>query len=202
MDLQAASFVVVVAPTLGDRIVEMPLASAAADRLVGLVAAASEDDTLRDAVSELEQRAFSKFRGLLEDLADTTTSLKLYLANPGEDLREAGITAHQASRGLEVMSEVSTTNRTVYVESGILIGANVRTRAFELHDGVTGKKYAGKVDSKAVPQIDGLQLGEAYRYSARVSVEQTYGSSSSAPRATHRLEMIKRAPDVSAESDT
>jgi hypothetical protein len=62
------------------------------------------------------------------------------------------------------------------------------------------EKYAGKVEQDALPQIDGLQLGEGYRYSARVLVEESFGSASSEPKAVHRLQMIRRAtetPDVS-----
>jgi hypothetical protein len=202
IDLQAASFVVVLAPTLGDRMVEMPLAGVAADRLMSLLEAAEADDdtTMKEAVASLEQRAFSKFRSLLEDLADTSASMNLYVAHPGRELRHTAVTPQQAGRGLAVMSAVSTTSQEVYIESAVLVGANVRTRAFELRDDETGAKYAGKVEKDAVAQVDGLQIGEAYRYSARVLVEESYGSSSSEPKVVHRLRMIRRkaeTPDAS-----
>lgn len=202
IDLQAASFVVVLAPTLGDRMVEMPLAGVAADRLMALleVAEAEDDEAMTEAVGTLQQRAFSKFRSLLEDLADTAASLNFYVAHPGRKLQHTAVTPQQAGRGLAIMSEVSTTSQEVYIESAVLVGANVRTRAFELRDDETDAKYAGKVETDAVPQIDGLQLGEAYRYSARVFVEESYGSSSSQPKVVHRLRAIRRKAESPAES--
>jgi hypothetical protein len=200
VDLQAASFVVVLAPTLGDRMVEMPLATVAAQRLLSLLATVDDEDHFRQAVADLQQRAFTKVRSLLEDLVDTNASVRVYFAHPGQDLRETGLSSAQAGRGLEILSEASTTSREVYIERAVLIGANVRTRAFELRDESTGEKYAGKVEQEALPQIDGLQLGEGYRYSARVFVEESFGSASSEPKAVHRLQMIRRAteaPDVS-----
>lgn len=192
VDLQAASFVVVLAPTLGDRMVEMPLAGVATDRLLSLIASTDDESEFREAVAGLQKRAFSKFQGLLEDLVDTNASLRMYFANPGKEIRETGVTPDQASRGLEILSEVSTTSKQVNIDSAVLIGANVRTRAFELRDDLTNNKYSGRVERDALPQIDGLQLGEAFRYSARVVVEESYGSSSSEPKVVHRLQAIRR----------
>jgi hypothetical protein len=202
IDLQAASFVVILAPTLGDRLVEMPLAGVAADRLMSLLETTETDDgqSFKEAVSTLEPRAFSKFRSLLEDLADTTASLNLYVAHPGRELRRTAVTPQQAGRGLEIMSEVSTTSREVYIGSAVLVGANLRTRAFELRDDDEEVKYAGKVERDALRQIDGLQIGEAYRYSARVLVEESYGSSSSEPKVVHRLRAIQRTSEAPRES--
>lgn len=191
VDLQAASFVVVLAPTLGGQMVEYSLAGAASDQLVSLIASAEDDDTLRASVSRLHERAFSKFRGLLADIADTTTRVNVYLAKPNGDLRETTMSAQQANRGLAIMSEVSTDEEFVNIERAILIGANVRTRAFELRDEATDEKYAGKVAKDALPQIEGLQIGEPLRYTARVAVVKAYPSTQSEPKIVHRLEMIR-----------
>jgi len=164
------------------------------------VAEADNEDAMKEAVGMLQQRAFSKFRSLLEDLADTTASLNFYVAHPGRGLQHTAVTPQQAGRGLAVMSEVSTTSQEVYIESAVLVGANVRTRAFELRDDGSDAKYSGKVEKDAVAQIDGLQIGEAYRYSARVFVEESYGSSSSEPKVVHRLKAIRRKAETTQAS--
>lgn len=191
VDLQAASFVVVLAPTLGGQMVEYSMAGDASDQLVSLIACASDDAALRAAVSRLHPRAFSKFRSLLTDVADTTASLNIYLAKPNGELRETVMSAQQANRGLAIMSEVSTDEAVVTVERAILIGANVRTRAFELRDEASDEKYAGKVARDALRQIEGLQIGEPLRYTARITVITTYPSTQSEAKTVHRLEAIR-----------
>jgi hypothetical protein len=192
IDLQAASFVVILAPTLGDRMVEMPLATLATDHLLSIIDAVDDSDQFRSAIAGLEQRAISKLRGLMEDLFDTNASLNAYLARPSGQLRLSAMTPQGAGRGLEILAEASTTVAEVFVERAVLIGANVRTRAFELRDDSTDEKYSGKIDPDALGQVDGLQLGEAFRYIARILVEQSYSAAYAEPKTKHRLRMIRR----------
>ncbi|MHB1468472.1 MAG: DUF6575 domain-containing protein [Solirubrobacteraceae bacterium] len=196
VELQAASFVMVLAPTLGDRMVEMPLATASAGRLISLLEAAGDEDVFRAEMSTMRKRAFAKVRDLFEDLVDTNVSIHAYLALPDGTLRHAGLDRVDAGRGLRILTDVSQTKTEVLIERSTLIGANIRTRAFELRDEATGEKYAGKVEPAALRQLDGLQLGAGYVYRARILREESFGSASSDVKITHRLQMIRRAIDA------
>jgi hypothetical protein len=192
VDLQAASFVVVLASSTGGRLFDSDLAATAADRLLSLIDAAGDESSARAAIATLKERGFAKFRGLLEDVVATEATLSVYSAQPGRQLKEAGITPAAASSALGIMDEATTDTDFADVASGVLVGANVRTRSFELRDDEAGATYVGKVSDEAVPQIDGLQLGEAYRYRARVKIVETFGSAAAGPKVAHTLESIYR----------
>lgn len=186
VELRAASFVVIMSPTQEDSLLE-PLAQRATRRLLDLLARSGEEERLSDSVAGLRKRAISKYRTLLEGVVDRDTDLGLYFAAPDEELETVTVTPASAEAGLRIATSASETSSELVIERAILIGVNLRTRAFEISEPASDDRYAGRISVDALGQIEGLPTGEAHRYSVRLLVEQAYVSFSSEPSTKYRL---------------
>lgn len=187
VELRAASFVVIMSPTQEENSLLEPLARRATRRLLDLLARSGDEERLSDSVVGLRKRAISKYRALLEGVVDRDTDLGLYFAAPGEELETVTVTPAGAESGLRIATRASETSSELVIERAILIGVNLRTRAFEISEPASDDRYAGRISVDALRQIEGLPTGEAHRYSIRLLVEQAYVSFSSEPSTKYRL---------------
>lgn len=188
-DVQAASFVSLIVPSSGaDALFEMPDIQIVLGTFLRLLEACSSPDELSTLVEGMGPRAIGKLRELLEEIADTSADLTAYLALPDQVLVSAQVPTAVATQGVEVLSAVSNDRSDVLLADATLIGVNLRTWVFELHDAsVDPGKFTGKVDAVAREQIEGLPTGVAHRYAAQLIAETSYSTLTSETKTKYRL---------------
>lgn len=212
LDLEAASFVAILAPSRTARStpskpslgLEMPTTAAALDKLQSLLRAvsSSEHDAegLRSSIQGLGVRAVTKIRDLLEVALDQNTPLTVYVAAPGASVEEVRVSTAEASAGVLVLSESDASLEEIVLESAWIVGVNLRTWVFELHDPMTEpNKFSGKVMEHARSQIDGLPTGEAYRYVAEIVAESSVSDLTDEIKVRYSLKSIRPAGDAGTE---
>jgi hypothetical protein len=178
IDLQAASFVAILAPSLrstdAPRLeLEMPATTSALKHIGAILESCSEESQLRDSISNLGIRSVTKLRNLLELTLDQNTSLGVYIAVPHERVSEIHISTKIASSSLLILTERDEILEEIQLSQAILIGVNLRTWAFELNDeSREPHKFSGKILDSARQEINGLPTGDGYRYDA-IIIAQT-----------------------------
>ena len=106
-------------------------------RLLSAVARSTEDAAvLRSQIEGLGVRALTKIRDLLEIALDQNTPLTVYLAPPDGPVSEVRISTAEASSGVLVLSERDEGQEDLVLNDAMLVGVNLRTWVFELHDAV------------------------------------------------------------------
>jgi hypothetical protein len=202
LDLEAASFVAILAPSRSARStpsapslgLEMPGTLAALERLQGLMNSCANADELRTDVSTLGVRSVTKIRDLLEIALDQNTSLTTYLAVPGSPVQEVTVTTAQASSGVLVLSERDELLETIELTQATLVGINLRTWVFELHDpNVEPFKFSGRVADQAKAEVEGKPTGEAHRYHATLLKETVFSDLTDETKVKYSLQSIRPA---------
>lgn len=163
VDLRAASFAVVVATdNRGALMDNAPLVEATLMRLINLIAAGHEPDTMIEALRGYGGRARSKVVSLLRAVSDAESGLGVAVTPRSGELTSARLSAREVRAVIQAVSVVKPLERDIPVERGHLVGSNTRTSTFELEE-ATGKRerYSGKVSEEAIPQIDGLRVGSS-----------------------------------------
>lgn len=205
VDLQAASFVAVLAPSRSSRStptvpslgLEMPTVLRALEKMHAvLVAAASSQasaTSLREAASEMGVRTLAKVRELLEAGVDQQTSLSLYIAPPEAEMRAVVVSTAAASTALLVLSTFDELEDQFELRNARLVGVNLRTARFELHDPeVEPGRFVGRIAESARAEIEGLPTGEAHRYQATLNSSTTVSELSDELKISYSLISIRR----------
>ncbi len=206
LDLEAASFVAILAPSRSARSTpsmpslgfEMPTTAAALERAHSLLraVASSEHDPeiLRSSIQGLGVRAVTKIRDLLEVALDQNTPLTVYVAPPGGPVEEVRVSTGDASAGVLVLSERDASLEEIVLESAWIVGVNLRTWVFELHDPTAEpNKFSGRVTEHARSQIEGLPTGEAHRYVAEIVSESSFSDLTDEVKVRYSLKSIRPA---------
>lgn len=206
LELEAASFVAILAPSRSARStpsvpslgLELPATSAALDRmqrLLSAVARSTEDaDVLRSQIEGLGVRALTKIRDLLEIALDQNTPLTVYLAPPDVPVSEVRISTAEASSGVLVLSERDEGQADLVLNDAMLVGVNLRTWVFELHDPVLEPhRFSGRVMEHARSQIEGLPTGEAHRYVAEIVAATSVSDLTDEVKVKYSLKAIRPA---------
>ncbi len=160
--VRAASFVLVVAPTVAGQLFESSLVAESLSRLMEVVAAGESEDSLLPALEGLHTRALSKYRGFLEELFDVESGVRIFIATPVEDLRSVSLSRSGVELSLRTVRDVlpgETKRLEVY---GVLIAVNTRTHTFELRDDESDRRYSGKAIETARFQLLGLTTNNTY----------------------------------------
>ncbi len=199
LELQAASFVAVLAPSRTARSgpniqsldFEMPATTAALASLKNLLEACAEPVDLAAYIGNIGQRVITRFRNLLEISVNQQTPLRFYFARPRQRVDEIAVSESSAAEGLLVLSQMDEHREQISLDSAVLVGINLRTWAFELHDNsVDPGKFSGKVTQPARDEIAGLPTGEGYRYRAVVVAETEFSSLTDELKTRYSLQSI------------
>jgi hypothetical protein len=202
LDLQAASFVAILAPTLTSASdprleIEMTSTTNALRQMSSILLACSQQGALRELIPNLGPRSITKVRNLLELALDQGTSLGVYLAVPNEPVSEVHVSTSDASIGLLVLTESDALQEEVNLDNAILIGVNLRTWRFELFEAYTEpNKFSGKILDSARQEINGLPTGEEYRYVAVVVADTEFSDITDEVKIRYSLKSIRPRPDV------
>ena len=105
VDVEAASFVLIVAPATSGQLqlFESPLVRESVRYMMDLMAIGDEPDRLREALTKMHSRAVSKYRNLLEEIAETESSLTAFLARPHEAVERIELTKRGVRTSLAVL---------------------------------------------------------------------------------------------------
>lgn len=202
VDLQAASFVVVLAPTRDENRFPFEtddLAQKSFSQLVDVLAAASDASAFRQAISGLRHRALAKLGEVLEEVIDVNGTVEFALAHDGHTTI-ATLDPASARSALDVIAEASEDIEVLEPIEATLIGANLRTRSFELEvirplDDRT--RIYGKMDPDMASEVDSLEVGT--RHLVTLRRETTVDAVTGEPRARYRLVEIAATTTPSLE---
>jgi hypothetical protein len=193
----AASFVVVLADNVEEgKLGPSPLLAEACGRLSQLFSHAQSGDNFRDLLAGYGPRARTKYRTLMEQLSDDGTGVDFFVAQPGQELAHTRLTRERLASSLDVIRETGLEVKTQYIDRAHIIGANIRTRSFEIIDAETGAKYSGYMEPRVRAQVAGLAIGLDHIYSATVLVQQKFSNITDAVHDTYRLVQIGAGPST------
>jgi len=196
VELQAASFVVILTPTarpIGQLPLEPPLARQSLDYLLNLAEAAGEDAAFRAQVSELHRRAKKKLHDFFETIVDVGAPITLALARPNDSDRNVELTVGNARLGLAVLAETEEDSEELPPFSAHLIGVNLRTKSYEVNRISDGQKFSGGMEPGALDMISGKPTGEDHEYEVVIRKEISVDAVTGEERPRFRLLSIAQS---------
>lgn len=165
VQLQAASFVFVITPLVGDKMLTAP--SPALEKIEQLFTAAAGDG-FGAFLADLTPRRKTHVRDFFTVLADAETGISLIAATPEGSVRNSSVPLPRIRAGLGVMRNSTQAESEELHLNGYLIGLNHTRRTFSVHEqsptGARKKKrrFTGKFDSTV--DIEGVASGETVLY--------------------------------------
>jgi hypothetical protein len=195
VDLQAASFVVILAPSIDENALPLepdPLAQQSFARLIDLLGLLDDEDAFSSGVRGIQARAISKVRDVLEEVVSLDDEVEFTLAETSGRSHVATIHPHSARRALDILAEASEDSRTLDPIEAKLVGANVRTRSFELEvaEPIEGRtSIFGRMDPDMAATVDRFEVGSRHRVTLRV--DTTMDTVTGEPQTKFRLLAIE-----------
>lgn len=163
--LQAASFVFVLSPMVGDGLFGVPSQSLEAIRSMLLSIA---DDGFDSYLASLNRRRRAHVRDFLNALSDADTGVKLISTSPTGQTTSAEVSKQQVRAGLVLLRASSDSDSEEIRVRGHLIALNHRRRTFGVRESEpTGQRkrarsFSGKLDASI--DIEGIPSGETILY--------------------------------------
>ncbi len=109
-------------------------------------------------------------------------------------MSEVRISTAEASSGVLVLSERDEGQEDLVLNDAMLVGVNLRTWVFELHDPVLEPhRFSGRVMEHARSQIEGLPTGEAHRYVAEIVAATSVSDLTDEVKVKYSLKAIRPA---------
>ena len=162
--------------------------------LVAVSKSTVDSDGFHQMIEGLGVRALTKLRKLLEIAIDQDTPLAIYFAPPGAPVSDVQISTSEASNGIRVLSDADEDRTELVLNRATLVGVNLRTWRFELHDPDVGPhKFSGKVMERSKSEIEGLPTGDAYLYKATVVALTRFSDLTDEQKVEYLLERISVA---------
>ncbi|PPI06342.1 hypothetical protein [Rathayibacter sp. AY1B8] len=175
LDLQAASFVVIMAVETRARLFEpVDVSAAVFDRLGQLVGAVGSGDTASfiEVMKRHTPRVRNRFREMLDALVPVDSGLALSTSVAhSRTVARSSATANQVAEALQALESEQPQIVTIPVARGVLMGLNVRLRTFEVHDQATTTRYRGRMTDDAVQEANNLTVGDEGYVSAQIRAE-------------------------------
>lgn len=165
VQLQAASFVVVLAPVQGDRLFGGP--SQALEKLESLFAAATTD-AFSGFLADLNRRPKSHVRDFFEVLSDAGTGMAFITASPGGRVRHVEVPLNSVRSGLQMLRASRDLESENILLTGYLIAINHAKRTFGVREArATGsrkkpRRFSGKFEPTI--EIEGVASGQTVLY--------------------------------------
>jgi hypothetical protein len=169
VQLQAASFVLIVAPYQPNTLFQLP--TSPMNRIAGLFdSAASSDESFAIAVANMPMRTATHMRNFLESISDMDAAVIMLNATPGEEVRTASLGRERIRAGIDVLRARRDLEPAQYVVTGHLLALNHVKGTFLLQaDRPVGrarrpKRYSGKFDGQLLAELDGFESGKSPLY--------------------------------------
>jgi hypothetical protein len=195
IELQAASFVIVFGVENSATLAEQTeLTTEVFEKLGALVSAAGAEDTdgFLDEMRKHGPRVRNRFLDILDPLVKTGSGLALTTAVAYEHKStRASASASAVKSAAESIANVRPTITYVEVKRGVLMGLNVRTKAFELVDAVSETRYHGHMSEEARTEADGFPVGNSSYVYARIRVETRFAADDDTSGIQYFVESIR-----------
>jgi hypothetical protein len=188
LELQAASFVIIMAIDTPDSIVEPTDVTseifARMNRLLQAMTSGDQNVFLTELASH-GSKVRNRFRDLLTPLAQAGSGISLSTVVAFTDeLVSTSATARHVTSAVRAMEEAAPEISHIFLKRATLIGLFLRTKRFDLVDSASQIRYAGYMSDEAVRSANGFAVGDTSYVTARVRIEVAFASSDEA-RGTH-----------------
>lgn len=139
------------------------LAGEAINEFIQLVNIGSKAEELRECLLKLQSRSASRYRDLLQSLIDSGTGLRLDWGSPKPNRGgSAELSLFTAKAIITIINQIQSEDPEEYKITGELVGANKRTKTYEIRDLGTNTKYSGQILDEAMPDVAIATLGQIY----------------------------------------
>lgn len=147
------------------------------ERFSTLLAVCDDEIALSTELQQLKPRVAASFRDFIGLFVERKTSFN-YEWGSADSTRgyEAEFEIQKLTKVSSYVGRVISRISDEYDVIGILIGANLRTATFELHDVENGIKYSGPIASIGMPSIESAKLNNVYVATLLESVETKVAS--------------------------
>jgi len=167
-----SSFGITVSASVQSDLFGGSMAGSGLSQLAALIDASSSYDSLADLVRSLGPRAAARYRVLVESLDAASASLDVAWASPVEGLsRRAFLGREGVSSALEFLTRFALEEAPAEVLSVRLVGANTRTKTFEVNTLQDNKRIVGRISDEALSDVDHATLNDIYRATLRTLLE-------------------------------
>jgi len=148
------------------------LAGDAIEEFIQLVNIGSKAEELRECLLKLQSRSASRYRDLLQSLIDSGTGIRLNWGSPKPNRSGfAELSLFAAKAIISIINQIQSEAPEEYEITGELVGANKRTKTYEIRDLNTNTKYSGRILDEAMPDVAIATLGQIYVAVIREVVE-------------------------------
>lgn len=167
-----SSFGITVSASVQSDLFGGSMAGSGLSQLAALIDASSSYDSLADLVRSLGPRAAARYRVLVESLDAASASLDVAWASPVEGhSRRAFLGREGVSSALEFLTRFALEEAPAEVLSVRLVGANTRTKTFEVNTLQDNKRIVGRISDEALSDVDHATLNDIYRATLRTLLE-------------------------------
>lgn len=165
VQLQAASFVVILSPLVGNRLFGVP--SPALNQISDLLGAAASDE-FGNYLASLSSRRKVHVRDFFTALSDAGTGVTLSSASPSGGMRSTSLSLDRVRGGLQILRASSELEGEILHVTGYLMAINHPKRTFSVRESApTGnRKRPRRVSGKFDPSIniEGIASGQTVLY--------------------------------------
>jgi len=167
-----SSFGVTISATTQSDLFGGSLAGSGLSALADLVRASGDYDSLVPLVRRLGPRATARYRALVEVLSAADATLEISWASPTTDEPSNAFLGREGvANALEYLTRFALEEAPVENFNVVLVGANTRTRTYEVLVTPEGRRITGRIADDALSQVRHATLNEQYKATLRPLVE-------------------------------
>jgi hypothetical protein len=135
----------------------------AIEYFISLLNSGSNVEELKQKFHELKIRPTSKYREFLTNVLRTNIGFNLKWASPIEGRGGmAELLVRTAQEAIIIINEIDREEPFEYDITGTLVGANTRTKVYEIRGSEENRKISGKILDEALPQVEFATLNREY----------------------------------------
>lgn len=134
-----------------------PVQSQTLSELFELLFSSEGEESLSESISFLGPRALRNYSEWTKTLRDLDTTVEVEWASSYKGLSKVSINPEKAESIYKMLSEFSETSEEEVTLNGRLMGANVRTKTFEINT-KDGEKITGRISKDALPEVASFVL--------------------------------------------
>ncbi|MGB5961237.1 MAG: DUF6575 domain-containing protein [Coleofasciculaceae cyanobacterium] len=148
------------------------LAGAAIEEFLALIKIGSKAQELRECLLKLQSRSASRYRDFLQSLVKARTGVRLNWGSPQPNRGGyAELSLVIVKDIIAIINQIEAEAPEEYQVTGQLIGANIRTKNYEIRELETDIKYSGQILDEALPDVETATLNQIYVTVIRAIVE-------------------------------
>lgn len=174
VELQAASFVLVMAIDSAGMVEATEVTSDVFDQLASFVEAVASNDgpTVLGELKRHTSKTRNRLRDVLRPLAAVGSGITLSttIAHTSE-VQVAAAPPVSVRAAVELIEKMPPETKYIDVRRGILTGLVLRTQHFEIVDSASGERYNGAMTDDAKAEANGLVVGDSSFVAARIRVD-------------------------------